>query len=326
MWSFYLLTTDRVALARLTFQQLKVINPETGDRLFEAFGTGMPVNQISQPFERFHDYEQLLNMFHSDDSAKYKKLHKGTAFFFLGWAAFDMRNYTKAVYYLDNAISEDIRNFPDKWEGMEGANALRLFLNDKSPIYRVVKELYERVDMEIKRFNKDTGSTLTIEDFINKFVIILQKSTGNKSTRSIVTALYTFLFEFEDRSKELKLRSGRGGSMEPILNHLFKGGLIFESLLKKLYPGVKTLGGFNFNSTFTNDFCRVSTSAHTLKVILNGINTNDLKTAFDTTAKLRNTSGHNLVWDDIFDKTSNYEVLYHQIVNAILFIVVKKYQ
>ena len=320
-----MLTPDTLALARLTFQQLRIINPETGDRFFESFGLGMPINQISQPYERFYAYEQLLDTLYTDNARKYKKLHKGTAFFFLGWAAFDMRNYTKATYYIDNAISEDIKNFPEKWKGMEGANALKLFLNDKSPIYRVVKILYETVDEEIKRFNKDTRNSLNIGNFIEKFVIVLLENNKNKSTRSIVTALYAFIFEFEDRFKELKLRSGSGGSMEPILNNLFKGGLIFESLLKRLYPGANNLGNFNSDQTFTNEFCAIDTSAHTLNEILGGIRANNLKTAFDTTAKIRNTSGHNLVWDDIFDKPRNYEELYHQIINAILFIVIKKF-
>lgn len=330
---FYLLQSDKIAVARLSFQQLKIIGPETGDRFFEAFGPGMPIFEISQPYERFHDYEQLLVILHSDNPSKYKKLHKGTPFFFLGWAAFDMQNFVKAVYYLDNAISEDIRSFPDKWEGTEGTNALRLFLNIHSPVFRVVEKLRTVIDGEIKRFNSDTGDLLSIDGFLNIFVSILLKSKRRKSPRSIVTTLYTFLFEFQSRYGELRLRSSQRGSIEPVVTHLFKGGLIFESLLKQLYPKkddnqpAKTLGDiFNHNTNFKQDFLQnVDQGSFALKDILRSIQSNDLQTAFNTAAKLRNTTGHNLVWDDIFNNPENYKKLYYQVVNAILFIVSQKY-
>lgn len=332
MNTFYLLAPDKIAAARLTFQQLKIVNPDTGNRFFEAIGPGMPIYQVSQPYERFYDYEQLLNLLYSDDLIKYRKLHKGTPFFFLGWAAFDMQNYTKAVYYLDNAISEDMRSFPDKWEGTEGTNALKLFLNEHSPVFRVVKNLRDVLEAEIKRYNGDTKNTLTIEGFVQKFVISVLKVKKNRSARSIVTALYTFVFEFQDRYKEVKLRSGFGGSIEPVLIHLFKGGLLFESLLKQLYPNqdngkpTKTLGDIFGTTNFKNDFLQtVNQKSFALKTILNDIKNNDLQTAFNTAARIRNTTGHNLVWDDIFDQPNNYKKLYDQTMNAIFFIVTKKY-
>lgn len=328
----YFLTLDKIATARLTFQQLKIVSPETGDRFFEAYGPGNVLNFVERPYERFNDYEQLLNIIYSDDPIKYRKLHKGTPFFFLGWAAFDMQNYIKAVYYLDNAISEDMRSFPDKWEGTEGTNALKLFLNEHSPVYRVIKNLREVLEGEIGRFNSNTNNTLTIDGFVQKFVSSLLKIQKNKSARSIITALYTFVFEFQDRYKEVKLRSSSAGSIEPLLTHLFKGGLVFESLLKQLYP-VKddrkptvTLGDIFNTSNFKTDFLQsVNQRSFALKDILRGIKTNDLQTAFNTTAQLRNTTGHNLVWDDIFDQPNNYKKLYDQIMNAIFFILTKKY-
>lgn len=332
MNTFYFLALDKIAAARLIFQQLKIVNPETGDRFFEAYGPGNVLNFVDRPYERFNDYEQLLNILYSDDPFKYRKLHKGTPFFFLGWAAFDMQNYTKAVYYLDNAISEDMRSFPDKWEGTEGTNALKLFLNEHSPVYRVIKNLREVLEEEIKRFNSNTSNNLTIDGLVRNFVSNLLKIKKNKSARSIVTALYTFVFEFQDRYKEVKLRSGSGGSIEPVIAHLFKGGLIFESLLKQLYSTksngapTETLGDIFSTSNFKNDLLRnVSQSSSALKDILKSIKTNDLQTAFNATAQLRNTTGHNLIWDDIFDQPNNYKKLYDQIMNAIFFVIVKKY-
>ena len=69
----------------------------------------------------------------------------------------------------------------------------------------------------------------------------------------------------------------------------------------------------------------VNQKSFALKTILNDIKNNDLQTAFNTAARIRNTTGHNLVWDDIFDKHDNYKKLYDQTMNAIFFIVTKKY-
>ena len=49
-----------------------------------------------------------------------------------------------------------------------------------------------------------------------------------------------------------------------------------------------------------------------------------IETAFATTGKLRNTTGHNLVWDDIFDTPKNYVDLFDQEVNAILHVISQK--
>ncbi|PIY71493.1 hypothetical protein COY88_00005 [Candidatus Roizmanbacteria bacterium CG_4_10_14_0_8_um_filter_35_28] len=108
--------------------------------------------------------------------------------------------------------------------------------------------------------------------------------------------------------------------------------MLFESLLKQLYPNqdngkpTKTLGDIFGTTNFKNDFLQtVNQKSFALKTILNDIKNNDLQTAFNTAARIRNTTGHNLVWDDIFDKHDNYKKLYDQTMNAIFFIVTKKY-
>lgn len=79
------------------------------------------------------------------------------------------------------------------------------------------------------------------------------------------------------------------------------------------------------NSGFVSDFCVIDTSARSLAEIVAASGADDLKTAFDTTAKLRNTTGHNLVWDDIFGNPDVFIKLYRQVVNAIFYVIVKKF-
>jgi len=86
------------------------------------------------------------------------------------------------------------------------------------------------------------------------------------------------------------------------------------------------LGDVFYTSTFQTDFGKgFQTSAISLKEVLDGIVDNSLLTAFSTTARVRNTTGHNLVWDNIFDSTANYESIMNQIVNALLFVIERKF-
>lgn len=137
-----------------------------------------------------------------------------------------------------------------------------------------------------------------------------------------------YLLDFDDRHKELRLRSKRGGSIAPLIIHLFKGALICESLLKHLYPNTKSLGEIFHKATFRKDFvnlCNISISANSLQEIIDGIADDSQFTAFTTMAKIRNTTGHNLVRDDVFKNPAQYEKLFHQEINALLYIACIKF-
>ena len=146
-----------------------------------------------------------------------------------------------------------------------------------------------------------------------------------------MTAFYTFLLEFEDRYLELKLRSKYGGSSEPFISHLFKGGLIFESLLKRVYPQHRngTLGNIFKGPDFKKDFLEdPDTFAENLQSVLDSVKDTNIRTAFETTAKLRNTAGHNLVWQDVenvLGNPENYRKLFEQEVNAFFYVAEKKF-
>lgn len=329
MKMFYFLTPEKLAAVRLSFQQLKITGPETGDRFFENFGPGNTIYLVDRPYERFSDYEQLLKILKDDDPQKYLEIHKGTPFYFLAWTAFDLRNYEKATFYMDAAISEDIRKSPQDWLGQPASNFLTLNSLSDQVAKRITEKLRGELKEEIDRFVNFSKSTLAIDNLVEKFAKVLVTDTPK---RSIITAFYSFILEFDDRYTELRLRSVGGGSIEPFLSHLFKGGLIVESLLKHLYPTkddgkpTRTLGDVFHTSNFQYDFLpSVQTNSTSLVDILGGIQTDNLPTAFNTTSKLRNTTGHNLVWDDIFNNPENYKKLYEQIINTIFFVLDKKY-
>lgn len=322
-------TPEKIAQARLIFRQLIINGPEDGDRFFEAYGPGNTIDIADRPYERFSDYEDLLNILRNDNLDKYAKIHKGTPFYFLAWTAFDLKNYEKAVFYMDAAISEDMRKDPTGWLNNPASQFLILNHQCNQSAIRITKHLKDKFLSEISRFNSIQNSSVISEnDFVEKFVKVLVK---DKKNHSIITSFYSFVLEYEDRERELLLRSTEGGSIEPALTYLFKGGLIFESLLKHLYPKkddgdiCKTLGDIFNTDEFKSDFIKgIVTSANSLSEIIGYIE-NDLLTAFNTTSKLRNTTGHNLVWDDIFKIPDNFKKLYEQQINAIFYLIQKKF-
>ncbi len=325
----YFLTDPLVQLALFHFDQLPTPAIAEGDWFFSTFGPGNLLQATDRPFERFCDYEELLRLLQNRNPNKYEQLHKGTPFFFLAWLAFDLRNYTKTLYYLDAAISEDVRNAGDNWINLPGALFLRLSPNP-NVAERVIRQIRQLLSAQKDRFNAISGlAPLDIDLFIHRFIDRLMQTP---STRTIISALYVFLLEAAERLLELRLKSIQGSSLGPVIAHLFSGGLIFESLLKYLYPTknngdpVKTLGQVFQTNAFVADFVTgIQTSADTLQDILNAATDNTLFTAFCTASKLRNATGHNLVWDNIFHLPYNYEILVNQSMNALLYLIERKF-
>jgi hypothetical protein len=50
----------------------------------------------------------LLEQLEKLDSAAYKKIHKGTPFYWLGMAAFSVRDFQSATFFFNAAVSQDI--------------------------------------------------------------------------------------------------------------------------------------------------------------------------------------------------------------------------
>jgi len=270
-------------------------------------------------------------------------------FYFLGWLGFDMGNYERGLFYMDAALSEDIRNSrrkgrPNEWKKQPAYIAIRLASGSSQPqvAQRVIKRIRLNLQGQLDRFNNEVTPSseseeqITIKAFVHMFVSKLvekefneREEDGTRSPyRSLVTAFYAFLLEFKDRQTDLALRSDEGGSVEAFIIHLFRGGLLFESLLKHFYPDKKNLEQIFKDKAFQGDFDRGlqgKTSAVSLKEIL-GTATDDCRvTSFTTTAKLRNTSGHDLVWDNIFDDPMNYCHLVNQEINALFYIIQRKF-
>jgi len=331
----HILSQEQIDLAVEWFAEIDPGNHNAAALLFETFGPGRhwwptdgqngEAERPIKPYERFSDYELLLMKLQETDPQKYKVIHKGTPFYLMAWLAFDMRHYEKALFYLDAALSEDKKNAMQTWQDLPACRFL--LLKDEDQVAGVtIREIQNKLDNQLKRFGVIPGARqVSLGDFVDKVVKTL---IGDPKARSIVSAFYVFLLEYDERRRELDLRSTGGGSIQPLITHLFHGGVIFESLLKTKYTNGATLGQIFRTTDFTVDFHGFTvinnTSATTLEDIYNAINDSSLDTAFRTTAKLRNTTGHNLAWDDIFDLYDDvYEKFFQQEVNAILYLIDK---
>jgi hypothetical protein len=328
----YFLNQPLVNYAVAYFRQVDFTDPAAGDLFWGLFAPGNTVNISDRPYERLSDYEEMLRRLRSTDQAKYELMHKGTPFYIMSWLAFDLRSYEKALFYIDAGVSEDVRKTestptPDSWKTQPGTDFLRL-QQGNAVAGRAIDRVRQILDEELARFNAISGRPPVDLDLVVRFV----GQFLNASERTIISAFYIFVMESRERIEELTFRQGsRGGSSQPFTVHLLTGGLLFESLLKHFYPQTKpannnwTLNLILTNQDFRNDL-RVpaiqGTSAATLREIndaIQGSYTSEM--AVSTAAKLRNTTGHNLVWDDVFSNPDIYRALFEQIMNAVLYIV-----
>jgi hypothetical protein len=304
--------------------------PDEGDAFWRVFAPGNTTHFADRPFERFSDYEEMLQRLRAADAPKYERMHKGTPFYLMSWLAFDMHNYEKALFYIDAAISEDVRQTqntddPQAWGRAPGAEFLLLNPRNQAA-RRTLDALCTTLSEQLNRFNSVSQKPPMNLESIRKFV---QSLIADAPKRTIISALYVFLLEFKGRVNELALRHGSvGGSNAPFTVHLFIGGLLFESLLKQFYPNKLTLGKLFGDPALQKEFRfapPASISAGTLEEIYGAIgNGATVDVAFSTAAKLRNTTGHNLVWDDLFSDSHQYVELFEQVVNAIFHVIATK--
>jgi len=331
------------------FDQGSFDTQEESDKFFEKHGVGNSIFEPINPYERLTAYYKLLFELFTHDKEKYQRIHKGIPFYFLAWLAFDCHQYQKALFFIDAAVSEDIRatektrtkDDPYPWMRSPACEFL-LLKPEKQVGLRAFWVLQDNFENELLRFNvfriENIKQRLTKAFFVNNFIVpnfindsALDRNKKKRTNRTIICAFYQFILEYKERRNDLRLRSIEGGSITPFVIHLFSGALIFESLLKQLFPKIdngktpKNIGDITNSNQFISKFGEINISAYTIQEIIDGVKDNSLKTSFSTTAKIRNTTGHNFVWDDNFNDPSNYELLADQIINAIFYLIVSSY-
>jgi hypothetical protein len=180
----------------------------------------------------------LLLRFRRADPAGYRAEHKGAHFYWLGVAAFMTHDYQTAAFFFDAAVSEDIAGGSDPTKSETPALKFAYIRGDEpEQAARVlVKDLERRVNIAIDGYNSRPDRLavtpqLGIDD-IRRSLIRYSLASGKIHLRTLATAFISFFLEWEHRSTLASLGL-RDGTVEPFFIHLFKGCLLFESLLKE---------------------------------------------------------------------------------------------
>ncbi len=288
--------------------------------------------KVFQPQESLNGYEDLLAQIKRVAPGRYSTIHKGTPFYLIGWLAYEMGNFEKGVFYMDAALSEDSKNNPSGW--MDCPAAAFIFLNHQHPnaaANGITFQARHEIEFHLTRFSSESGLNLDIGSLGDKF---FKLHATDPAHRSIITSLLTFLLEGRDLQLQMSLRSRHGGSLEPFLTHLFKGGLIFESLLKRRYGAVAsgdTLGAY-LNVAKAQTDLGLSVKVYKgkykfeqLPILLKKWEKEDFQERATAIAyAVRNTTGHDLGWQDIFTEDI-YKKLFDGIVDAIFWVIKKAY-
>lgn len=179
----------------------------------------------------------LLNRCHSIDPPAFAKIHKGSAYYWIGIAAFLVHEIELATFFFDAAMAEDIR---------AGAHpvhnptpAIRFILIEGDPPEQAARQLVQvtqaRTEELIANYNARPGhlagvAPLTIADIRERF-LKPAISPGRENLRLSATTFISFNMEWDFRNLLFDIRSIQG-TAEPFFLHLFKGCVLFESLLK----------------------------------------------------------------------------------------------
>lgn len=300
-------------------------------RFFPGRWSDLQSKKVFQPQESFRIYEHILSQINRVDPERYATMHKGTPFYMMGWLAYEMKDYERGVFYMDAALSEDFNNAGPNWMALPAASFLFLDETNKgAAAHEITVQMRKEVIFQLERFSKNAGDPLYANTLINQFY---KPQAKDSAYRSILTSMLTFLLEGRDLRLNLKLRSSYGGTLEPFLTHLFKGGLIFESLLKRKYGTAgRTLG--NYLAAAKTDLhlnCQLYKRKDPYQfeelpsLMQDWKNAEFQERTVATAYAVRNTSGHNLAWRDIFT-VELYLELFEGIADAIFWTIKKAYK
>lgn len=280
----------------------------TGTEFFQGFGFGSLV-PARQPAFACTEVLRVLQECREADPEAFRKIHKGGPYYWLGMSSFLMRDFESAVFYMDAAVAEDLRR--DE-QATDTPAVLFLMLRGDHPS-QAAKDLVGMtqalIEQHISTYLKYEGRDpqvppLSLQD-LREYFLLRAIQPENRRMRSVATALISFMLETVHRKAQLDSIPDPT-SFDPFILHLFKGGLILESLIKlnpkktprgnilsQVLPHVSAdLGipaGLNISANELQDVVRQVDSASWT-----------LENAFQIAGRTRNTTGHSLGWEVSF--------------------------
>jgi hypothetical protein len=243
----------------------------------------------------------------------YASIHKGTPYYWLGMAAFLVHDYQTAAFFFDAGASEDLRLGADPiTNSTPGLRFIQIEADQPDQAARqLVQATQSRVERAMAEYNARAGRLAGAPPLqlmeIREGFLRPAASAGGDRFRTLATAFISFFLEWDHRSLLAKLRVGEG-TTEPFFLHLFKGCLLFESLLKAnptRTPPPNTQLGQVLQTLHRELWIRndIRTANVTFPAILASLPAADdsMPTAVEYTARVRNTLGHDLGWNASLD-------------------------
>lgn len=272
------------------------------------------------------------------DEDAYRQIHKGTPFYWIGTAAFLEHDYETVVFFYDAAVSEDIRSITNNSNNTPTPALCFIQIQGNQPA-QAARELVQKTeclfDDIISVYNNRSERPVNIAIIslgeIRTNFLQLAVSPGREGWRTLATALISFCLEGYHLNGLLDLRTSNG-TAEPFFMHLFKGCVLFESLLKsniKKRPSENSKTLSDVLKDLSNELNMqqpINISSKDFGMILSDLTNADdsIQTAIIFTGKVRNTVGHNLGWQVQINK-QQYETLFQMIASSCIHAIARLY-
>ena len=224
----------------------------------------------------------------------------------------------------DAAVAEDLK----RW-GQDADKPALLFmrLEDKGQdvlATPIVRDIIRSVEQLVADYNNRVGASRISLDEIRMYFLKPTISSPDEHRRAIVTAFISFVAEWKYRSRLIALIEN--GSREPFFLHLFRGCLLFESILKESVRSPRSQPKETIGSSIQRLHRDLQVSNNlvigaelfdrdVLKHIVPGLN---VEQAIQYTGKSRNTLGHSLVWETPSLDKRRYDLLVEVIASACI--------
>ena len=268
------------------------------------------------------------------DADAFTKIHKGHPYYFIGIASYLLDDYQTAIYFFDAAVTEDVNGGADPIDNPTPGT--RFLMLEGEANYQAAKELTKfaqtKVERALEHYAKITKnpevSDLTLDDLRKDFIYYALKATDKPGLRTLVTSFITYCIEWDFRNEHFEYEVKKGTS-EPFFLHLFRGCILFESLLKLnpvVSPTSKTLGGILQEAQIISKLkinpIQGKKDGFVLEDMFDKLQRNDnsIDLAMQISYMARNTLGHSLGWNANISQ-SQYRELYLIIAASCLHVI-----
>jgi hypothetical protein len=310
-------------------------NFEKVTRFWNTFNPGPRELVKNRQFLQLRDRMfELLRFCKSIDAEAFSRIHKGHPYYFIGITSYLLDDFQTAIYFFDASVTEDINFGADPLDKPKPSTHFLMLEGeaDNQSAKELTKFAQTKVERALEYYTKidkkSEISDLTLDDLRKEFIYYALKATDKPGLRTLVTAFITYCIEWDFRNEHFEYEVKQGTS-EPFFLHLFRGCILFESLLKLnpvISPKSKTIGGILQEPEIVGELkvnpIQGKKDGFVLDDIYNKLQSydNSIDQAIQISYMARNTFGHSLGWDANINQ-SQYRESYLIIASSCLHVI-----